>query len=118
MLIFLRANDKDYLLAFPPAIFRQNNSNWSKKTDIYGFCLHFFRTVDSLNQSHNEKEKYKFNADLQLNNLRFKLDQEMDARGIAERLCNQLKDQLGRCEKKLTRYDFSFFKELFMRPKF
>ena len=75
---------------------------WGGKK-IYGFCLHYFRTVDSLNQSHNEKEKCKLDADLQLNNLRFKLDQEMDARAMAERLCNQLKDQLGRCEKKLTR---------------
>ena len=101
--MFVRANDEDYWLTFLPAIFCQNNSSWSKKTKIYGFCLHYFRTVDSLNQSHNEKEKWKLDADLQLNNLRFKLDQEMDARAMAERLCNQLKDQLGRCEKKLTR---------------
>jgi len=61
------------------------------------------RTIESLNNSQNQKEKSKLDTDLQLSSLRYKLDQEIDARNMSERLCNQLKDQLNRCEKKLSR---------------
>lgn len=61
------------------------------------------RTIDTLNKSQNEKERSRLDADLELQSVKYKLEQEREARAMSERLCGQLKDQLNRSEKKLTR---------------
>lgn len=62
-----------------------------------------FSTIESLGQSHNEKEKSRLDVDLELQSVKYKLEQEIESKAVAERLCKQLKDQLARTEKKLMR---------------
>ena len=62
-----------------------------------------FRTIEILSQSQNDKEKTRLDVDLEMRSLKYKLEQEMEGKNMVERLCNQLKDQLGRSEKKLSR---------------
>ena len=41
--------------------------------------------------------------DLQLRSVKYKLDQESEGRMVAEKLCQQLKDQLNKSNLKITR---------------
>lgn len=60
--------------------------------------------IEMLNQSHKEKDKHLNEIDLELMNVKFKLEKENEEKNVAGKLCQQLKDQLNVIEGKLTRW--------------
>ncbi|XP_065673825.1 golgin subfamily A member 4 isoform X2 [Hydra vulgaris] len=61
------------------------------------------RTIELLTHGNSDKEKSLLDLDLQLRSVKYKLDQEAEARMVAEKICQQLKDQINKSNQKATK---------------
>nr|XP_047146355.1 ankyrin repeat domain-containing protein 26-like isoform X2 [Hydra vulgaris] len=61
------------------------------------------RTIELLTHENSDKEKSLLDLDLQLRSVKYKLDQEAEARMVAEKICQQLKDQINKSNQKATK---------------
>ena len=58
---------------------------------------------EALTREHKEAERAKMETEVELRNLRYKHEQESEARRVAEALLHQLKEQIHRSEEKLEK---------------
>lgn len=65
----------------------------------------FHRAVEVLSRSQAEFEKLRLDMDMEVRDMKYRLDNEIKARITAEGLVSQLKEQLKRGDEKLTSYD-------------
>ena len=70
--------------------------------------------MEVLSRSQTDFEKLRLDMEMEMREVKFRLDNEIQSRIAAEGLVSQLKEQIKRGDEKLSGYDFYLFERVLL----